>query len=104
GLGVTGQDAADPGLVEPARRAIDGVVALDDALVEFPDRGVVEERAAAFILPGARHRRNAKRRMHLRRSVTTAGEAVTEAEEGTLGLSDQARKRLDLLHRHARDF
>src|SRR5213076_2449665 len=52
------------------------IVALDDGFVESPDPGIVEERAAAFILPGPRHRRDAQRRMHLRRAVAAAGKAV----------------------------
>ena len=89
GFGIAGQDAADLGLVEPACGAVDRIVALDDGFVELPDPGIVEESAAAFILPGARHRGDAQRRMHLRRTVAAAGKAVAEAEEGALGLAEQ---------------
>ena len=60
---------------------IDRVVALDDRFVELPDRVIVEEGAAALILPGAGHRRNAQRRMHLRRAVAAAGKTIAEPEE-----------------------
>ena len=36
--GIAGQDAADLGLVEPARAAVERVVAFDDGLVEMPQR------------------------------------------------------------------
>src|SRR4029453_1415200 len=85
------------------RGAVDCVVPLDQRLVELPDRVIVVERAAALILPGAGHRRNAQRGMHLRRAIAAAGEAVAETEERALGLADGAGKRLDLLYRHARD-
>ena len=70
---------------------------------ELPDREVVEEGAAALVLPGAGHRRNAQRGMHLRRAVAAAGKAIAEPEECALGLADRARERLDLLDRHAAD-
>src|ERR1041385_3851820 len=49
--GIAGQDAADRGLVEPARVVVDGVVAFDDGFVEPPERVIVEEGPAPFILP-----------------------------------------------------
>src|SRR6185369_15903067 len=104
GFGIAGQDASDPGLIEPAGRTVDSVMALDNGFVELPDRHIVEEGTATFVLPGSRHRRDAQRRMHLRRTVAAAGEAVAEAEEGTFGLADQARERLDLLDRYTRDL
>src|SRR5436190_1890889 len=55
GFGITGQDAADLGLVERARAAVERVMALDDGLVEAPQRVIIEEGAAALILPGACH-------------------------------------------------
>src|ERR1700688_5153205 len=82
---------------------IDRVMALDDGFVEFPQREIVEEGAAALVLPGAGHRRNAQRRMHLRRTVASAGKTIAEPEEGTFGLAGQARKGLDLRDRHAAD-
>jgi len=99
-LGIAGQDTPDPGLIEHPRGVIDRVVALDDGFVEFPERVIVEEGAAALILPGAGHGRDAQRRMHLRRPVAAAGEAIAEAEERTFGLTDQTRESLDLRHRH----
>ncbi len=76
---------------------------LDHRAVEFPDREIVEEGAAALVLPGAGHRRDRQRRMHLRRAVAAAGETIAEPEEGALGAPDLAGKGLDLRHRHARD-
>ena len=89
--------------IEPARRAVDRIVTFDDGFVELPDRGIVEEGAAAFILPGAGHRRDAQRRMHLRGAIAAAAKAVTEAEEGAPGLTDEAGKGFDFFDRHARD-
>ena len=100
-LGITGQDAADLGLIKQPRRMIDRVVTLDDGLIEMPERVIVEERAATFILPGTGHRRYAQRRMHLRGAVAAAGKAIAEAEEGALGFADRAGKGLDLLDRNA---
>ena len=71
------------------------------SIVEVPQREIVEEGAAAFILPGAGHRGDAERGMHLRRAVAAAGEAVAEPEEAALGLADGACERLDLGDRHA---
>src|SRR6201999_3810888 len=64
---------------------------------------IVEERAAALVLPGADDGRNAQRRMHLRRAVAAAGKTIAETEEGPLGLADQPGERFDLRDRHARD-
>ena len=76
-------------------------MAFDQRFVEAPERIIVEERAAAFILPGAGHGRDTQRRMHLRRTVAAAGKAVAEAEERALGLPNRAGESLDLFHRHA---
>src|SRR5260370_2972937 len=76
-------------------------MALNDRFVEFPDRVIVEERAAALVLPGAGHGRNAQRRVHLRRAIAAAGETVAEAEERPFCLTDQTGEGLDLFHPHA---
>src|ERR1700716_790724 len=100
-LGVSGQDAPDLRLIKHPRGVIDNVMALDQRFIELPDRVIVEKRAAAFVLPSARHGRNAQRRMHLRRAVAAASEAVAQTEKRALGLADQTGKSLDLLYRHA---
>ena len=101
-LGIAGQDAGRSWTGRATRVLRSScVMALDDGLVEVPERVVVEEGAAAFILPGAGHGRDAEGRMHLRRAVAAAGEAVAEPEEGALGRSDRAGKSLDLGNRHA---
>src|SRR5579871_5157779 len=93
---ITGEDAPDLGLVEPPRCRVDRVVALDDGLVELPERVVVEEGAAAFVLPGTRHGRNAQRRVHLRRTIAAARKAIAVTEEASLGLADHAGEGFDL--------
>ena len=76
-------------------------MALDDEFVEMPECVIVEEGPSPFILPGAGHRWNAGRRMHLRGAVAAAGEAIAKAEESAPGLADCARESLDLGSRHA---
>src|ERR1043166_6281457 len=80
---------------------VDRVVAFDDGLVEAPQREIVEEGAAAFVLPGAGHRRNAKRGMHLRRAIPAPGETVAKPEEAPFGLADSPREGFDLGDGHA---
>src|SRR5262249_5578164 len=72
-------------------------------LVEMPQRVIVEEGTTALILPGAGHRGNAGRGMHLRSTIAAAGEAVPIAEECPLCLADRLRKGFDLRYRNAAD-
>ena len=74
----------------------------DHRLVPVVDVGVVVERAAALVLPGAGDGRNAARRMHVDGAVARAGEAVAEAEIGALALADQAGEGLDRRDRRSR--
>ena len=44
------------------------------------------ERAAALVLPGAGHGRQARHRVHVGRAVARAREAVVAADEAALGV------------------
>ena len=67
------------------------------------DRGVVVEGPAAFVQPGAGHRGDAARGVHVGGTIARAREAVTETEIGPLGRTDQAGEGLDRLDRAAGD-
>ena len=61
------------------------------------------EGAAAFELPGAGDRGDAARRVHVKRAVARAREAVAEPEKSALVVADQPREGLDGLDRAAGD-
>src|SRR5262249_10440310 len=67
-----GQDRSDPRLVEHADRAIANVESLYQGFVELEYIRADMKSATAFVLPGARHRRNAARRVHVSRAVARA--------------------------------
>ena len=69
---VAGQHWADPRLVEDAGRRIENIEPLDQGEVEWDEAMVRLKRAAAFVLPGAGHRRQASHREQLRRAIARA--------------------------------
>ena len=68
-----------------ADRRVEHVEPLDQRAVERIEPAIAVERAAAAMLPGAGHRRQAGDRVQLRRTVARAGEAVADADEAALG-------------------
>src|SRR5260370_38599699 len=77
---VAAEDRADPRLVEDAGRRIEQVRALDQPAVERHQTVVRIERAAAFILPGAGHRRQTADRENLHRAAARARETLAQAD------------------------
>ena len=71
-LRLAGEDRADTRLIERADALVDHIEPFDDALLEAKNRAVRMESAAAFILPRARHRRDAGGRVHVRGAVAAA--------------------------------
>src|SRR5215510_12063378 len=80
-LSLAGQDPADARLVKHAHRAVTNVEALDQGLVELKNIGADMKRAAPFVLPGPRHRRDATGRVRICRAVARTREAVAQSEK-----------------------
>ena len=97
------QDGADARLVEAAHARIPHVQAFDHRLAQLENAAVAVERAAALVRPGAGHRRDRERRMHVDRAVALAREAVAEAEEGPLCRADERGEGFDLRDLEAGD-
>ena len=87
------QHRADPRMIEIADIRIAQPGAFEQALVELEDVGVGVERAATLILPAAGHGSDRQRRVHVDRAVALAGEAVAEAEVGSLASCRRVARR-----------
>ena len=100
---VAGEDRADARLVEDARPVIDDVEPFKQRPVEPEPLMVRVMRTAALVLPGAGHRRQAGHRMHLRRAVARAREAIADPDKAAIRLAVQPGEFDDLLRRKAGD-
>src|SRR5581483_12381110 len=80
---LAAQHRADARLVEDAHGRIEGVEAMEQRRVDAPEALVVgqEERAAALLLPGPGHCRQAGNGMHGRGAIARAGAAEAGTDE-----------------------
>ena len=103
-LGVAGENRADFGHVEHPRIALLQMRAFDARFIQLPGAGIGMEGAAAAMLPGAGHGRNAQGGVNGGGTVALARKAVAEAEEGFWCLADEMGKGLDFRDGEAGDF
>ena len=103
-LGIAGQDRPEPRLVERADRPVHAIQALDEAPVERVDGRLAVDRAPARVLPRARHRGEARHRVHLRGAVSRPAEPVVAADEAPLGPPVEPGELHDLLDGQPRDL
>ena len=102
-LAVADQDRPDPRLIEHADRRVEHIEPFDDGLVPVVQVALIVERAAALVLPGAGHDRQAGRRVHVGGAVARAREAEAEPQVGAPGRAVEAGEVLDLGDRQPGD-
>ena len=100
---VAGQHRADARLVEDAGRRVEHVEPFEQGAVERHQPVVRLQRAAALVLPGAGHGRQAGHREELCRAVARARKAVADADIAPLRAAVEPREIDDRLFREAGD-
>ena len=100
---ISRQHAADPAHVQLADRGVACVQPFDQRLVDMVHAAVRPQRTAALVLPGAGDGGQAGHRVHVRRAVAAAREAVAAADVAALRAAIQRGEILDQLRRQAGD-
>ena len=95
-LRVASQHRADARLVQSTNARIADIQTLNHRLSKLVNAAIAVEGAPSLMRPGADDGGNTQSRMHVRRAVTLAREAIAKAEEGSFRPPHQRGEFLDL--------